>query len=163
MFFVFQAIFQSINQFSIISFHEGGFGAVTFDGYGVSYMITGEDELNIHVTSKASCPTTVCWDETHSFPLILCNSFLLLFFRMRNFLPIKLNVPWPTCKICSNNTIGWGNYPETDFNVQWLYIKQTSRFNIKSYNFHILSTKLPHTHTLNSRPLLESFQCLHYL
>ena len=37
----------------------GGFGPVADDGYGVSYIIAGEDYIFIHVSSKRSCPTTV--------------------------------------------------------------------------------------------------------
>lgn len=36
----------------------GGFGPVAADGYGVSYMVSGERELFFHVSSKTSCPTT---------------------------------------------------------------------------------------------------------
>ncbi|KAJ6642115.1 Carnitine O-palmitoyltransferase 1, liver isoform [Pseudolycoriella hygida] len=35
-----------------------GFGPVTYDGYSVSYIISGEDLLSFHVSSKRSCPTT---------------------------------------------------------------------------------------------------------
>lgn len=37
----------------------GGFGPVADDGYGVSYIIAGEDILFFHVSSKKSCPKTV--------------------------------------------------------------------------------------------------------
>lgn len=37
----------------------GGFGPVADDGYGVSYIIAGEDLLFFHISSKQSCPTTV--------------------------------------------------------------------------------------------------------
>uniref|UniRef100_A0A2H1W6J1 carnitine O-palmitoyltransferase n=1 Tax=Spodoptera frugiperda TaxID=7108 RepID=A0A2H1W6J1_SPOFR len=36
----------------------GGFGPVADDGYGVSYIIVGEDLLFFHVSSKKSCPIT---------------------------------------------------------------------------------------------------------
>ncbi|CAG9781833.1 unnamed protein product [Diatraea saccharalis] len=36
----------------------GGFGPVADDGYGVSYIIVGEDKLFFHVSSKRSCPIT---------------------------------------------------------------------------------------------------------
>lgn len=36
----------------------GGFGPVAEDGYGVSYMIAGEDMLGFHISSKKSCSTT---------------------------------------------------------------------------------------------------------
>lgn len=36
----------------------GGFGPVAEDGYGVSYMIPGEDTICFHISSKKSCSTT---------------------------------------------------------------------------------------------------------
>nr|XP_022293319.1 carnitine O-palmitoyltransferase 1, liver isoform-like isoform X1 [Crassostrea virginica]XP_022293320.1 carnitine O-palmitoyltransferase 1, liver isoform-like isoform X1 [Crassostrea virginica] len=36
----------------------GGFGPVADDGYGVSYIIAGEDCVFFHVSCKNSCPTT---------------------------------------------------------------------------------------------------------
>lgn len=36
----------------------GGFGPVSDDGYGVSYMVAKEDETFFHVSSKRSCPKT---------------------------------------------------------------------------------------------------------
>ncbi|KAM3863493.1 carnitine O-palmitoyltransferase 1, liver isoform [Diretmus argenteus] len=41
----------------------GGFGPVADDGYGVSYIIVGEDLINFHVSSKHSCPET----DSHRF------------------------------------------------------------------------------------------------
>lgn len=37
----------------------GGFGPVADDGYGVSYIIAGEDLLFFHISSKISCKETV--------------------------------------------------------------------------------------------------------
>lgn len=37
---------------------SGGFGPVADDGYGVSYVICGEENLYFHVSSKRSCPKT---------------------------------------------------------------------------------------------------------
>lgn len=37
----------------------GGFGPVADDGYGVSYIIAGEDVVFFHVSSKKSSPETV--------------------------------------------------------------------------------------------------------
>ncbi|KAL1502335.1 hypothetical protein ABEB36_007490 [Hypothenemus hampei] len=37
----------------------GGFGPVADDGYGVSYIIAGEDIIFFHISNKKSCPTTV--------------------------------------------------------------------------------------------------------
>ncbi|XP_063681004.1 carnitine O-palmitoyltransferase 1, liver isoform-like isoform X4 [Bolinopsis microptera] len=36
----------------------GGFGPVADDGYGVSYIIAGEDNIFFHVSSKKACPNT---------------------------------------------------------------------------------------------------------
>jgi carnitine O-palmitoyltransferase 1 len=36
----------------------GGFGPVADDGYGVSYIIAGEDVLFFHISSKKSSPET---------------------------------------------------------------------------------------------------------
>uniref|UniRef100_A0A8C5HL91 carnitine O-palmitoyltransferase n=1 Tax=Gouania willdenowi TaxID=441366 RepID=A0A8C5HL91_GOUWI len=42
----------------------GGFGPVADDGYGVSYIIVGEDMINFHVSSKHSCTDTVSnWNQ----------------------------------------------------------------------------------------------------
>ncbi|XP_070836905.1 carnitine O-palmitoyltransferase 1, liver isoform [Chaetodon trifascialis] len=41
----------------------GGFGPVADDGYGVSYIIVGEDMINFHVSSKHSCSDT----DSHRF------------------------------------------------------------------------------------------------
>ncbi|XP_060521132.1 carnitine O-palmitoyltransferase 1, liver isoform isoform X2 [Cylas formicarius] len=38
----------------------GGFGPVADDGYGVSYIIAGENLLFFHISNKKSCPTTDC-------------------------------------------------------------------------------------------------------
>jgi carnitine O-palmitoyltransferase 1 len=37
----------------------GGFGPVADDGYGVSYIICGEDTLFFHISSKKSSEKTV--------------------------------------------------------------------------------------------------------
>ena len=37
----------------------GGFGPVADDGYGVSYIINGEDCIFFHVSAKKKCPQTV--------------------------------------------------------------------------------------------------------
>ncbi|XP_067674607.1 carnitine O-palmitoyltransferase 1, liver isoform-like isoform X2 [Haliotis asinina] len=36
----------------------GGFGPVADDGYGVSYVVAGEDTIFFHISSKKSCPLT---------------------------------------------------------------------------------------------------------
>ncbi|VEN55359.1 unnamed protein product [Callosobruchus maculatus] len=38
----------------------GGFGPVADDGYGVSYIVAGEDLIFFHISNKKSCPTTIC-------------------------------------------------------------------------------------------------------
>ena len=37
----------------------GGFGPVADDGYGVSYIVAGENVIFFHISSKKSCPGTV--------------------------------------------------------------------------------------------------------
>ena len=39
----------------------GGFGPVADDGYGVSYIINGENTIFFHVSAKKSCPKTVSY------------------------------------------------------------------------------------------------------
>ncbi|XP_009983577.1 PREDICTED: carnitine O-palmitoyltransferase 1, liver isoform-like, partial [Tauraco erythrolophus] len=41
----------------------GGFGPVADDGYGVSYIILGENSIHFHVSSKISCSET----DSHRF------------------------------------------------------------------------------------------------
>ncbi|XP_061465917.1 carnitine O-palmitoyltransferase 1, liver isoform isoform X2 [Rhineura floridana] len=41
----------------------GGFGPVADDGYGVSYIIVGDNLISFHVSSKFSCPET----DSHRF------------------------------------------------------------------------------------------------
>ena len=48
----------------------GGFGPVSDDGYGVSYIVAGEHTLFFHISSKVSCPNTVS-------ALLLCYEFVL--------------------------------------------------------------------------------------
>ncbi|KAK2176892.1 hypothetical protein NP493_633g01032 [Ridgeia piscesae] len=43
----------------------GGFGPVADDGYGVSYIIAGEDIIFFHISSKKSCSTTVSVTPKH--------------------------------------------------------------------------------------------------
>jgi carnitine O-palmitoyltransferase 1 len=40
--------------------YGGGFGPVTDDGYGVSYMVAGENLLFFNISCKRACPTTDC-------------------------------------------------------------------------------------------------------
>jgi carnitine O-palmitoyltransferase 1 len=39
----------------------GGFGPVADDGYGVSYIVAGEDTIFFHISSKKSSPHTVSY------------------------------------------------------------------------------------------------------
>ncbi|XP_013061441.2 carnitine O-palmitoyltransferase 1, liver isoform-like isoform X2 [Biomphalaria glabrata] len=48
----------------------GGFGPVTDDGYGVSYIIAGEDTIFFHISCKVSCPHT----DSHKFGATLKKS-----------------------------------------------------------------------------------------
>ncbi|GFR66267.1 carnitine O-palmitoyltransferase 1, liver isoform-like [Elysia marginata] len=48
----------------------GGFGPVTDDGYGVSYMIAGEDTIFFHISCKKSCSHT----DSHKFGATLAQS-----------------------------------------------------------------------------------------
>ncbi|XP_030649776.1 carnitine O-palmitoyltransferase 1, liver isoform [Chanos chanos] len=50
-------LFDLVNHPEYISL-GGGFGPVADDGYGVSYIIVGENMINFHVSCKQSCPET---------------------------------------------------------------------------------------------------------
>ena len=64
----------------------GGFGPVADDGYGVSYIIVGEDTIFFHVSAKKSSPLTVklvtsfmnesFWKKTYAFNFV---RFFLLY------------------------------------------------------------------------------------
>lgn len=46
----------------------GGFGPVTDKGYGVSYIVAGEDQISFHISSKRSADNTVSFvKEFHHF------------------------------------------------------------------------------------------------
>ncbi|XP_033740460.1 carnitine O-palmitoyltransferase 1, liver isoform-like isoform X1 [Pecten maximus] len=54
---------QQTNKLDLVKHPEhisagGGFGPVADDGYGVSYIVAGEDVIFFHVSCKVSCPTT---------------------------------------------------------------------------------------------------------
>ncbi|XP_066499205.1 carnitine O-palmitoyltransferase 1, liver isoform isoform X2 [Hoplias malabaricus] len=55
-------LFDLINNPDFISL-GGGFGPVADDGYGVSYIIVGENMVNFHVSCKHSCKDT----DSHRF------------------------------------------------------------------------------------------------
>lgn len=46
------------NKSPELSSAGGGFGPVADDGYGVSYIIAGDNQISFHVSSKRSCPKT---------------------------------------------------------------------------------------------------------
>ncbi|XP_062840876.1 carnitine O-palmitoyltransferase 1, liver isoform isoform X2 [Trichomycterus rosablanca] len=59
---------QQMELFDLVKHPEfislgGGFGPVADDGYGVSYIIVGENMINFHVSSKCSCSNT----DSHRF------------------------------------------------------------------------------------------------
>lgn len=71
----------------------GGFGPVADDGYGVSYIIAGEDLIFFHISSKISCPTTVnipFFRKRVYLIIILMKFFLFHIFRTPKNSPNKL-------------------------------------------------------------------------
>ncbi|KAG9333491.1 hypothetical protein JZ751_011499 [Albula glossodonta] len=59
---------QQVELFDLVKHPEyvssgGGFGPVADDGYGVSYIIVGENLINFHISSKLSSPET----DSHRF------------------------------------------------------------------------------------------------
>ncbi|KAM7414255.1 hypothetical protein PAMA_019193 [Pampus argenteus] len=63
-----QTPLQQVELFDLVRHPEyvssgGGFGPVADDGYGVSYIIVGENLINFHISSKRSSPET----DSHRF------------------------------------------------------------------------------------------------
>uniref|UniRef100_A0A8D0CNX8 carnitine O-palmitoyltransferase n=1 Tax=Sander lucioperca TaxID=283035 RepID=A0A8D0CNX8_SANLU len=63
-----QTPMQQVELFDLVRHPEfvssgGGFGPVADDGYGVSYIIVGENLINFHISSKHSSPET----DSHRF------------------------------------------------------------------------------------------------
>ncbi|XP_061773720.1 carnitine O-palmitoyltransferase 1, liver isoform isoform X1 [Nerophis ophidion] len=63
-----QTPLQQVELFDLVRHPEyvssgGGFGPVANDGYGVSYIIVGENLINFHISSKHSSPET----DSHRF------------------------------------------------------------------------------------------------
>ncbi|KAK9953029.1 hypothetical protein ABG768_017055 [Culter alburnus] len=63
-----QTPLQQVELFDFVNHPDyttcgGGFGPVADDGYGVSYIIIGENMINFHISSKHSCPQT----DSHKF------------------------------------------------------------------------------------------------
>lgn len=59
---------QQVDLFDLVKHPQyvtsgGGFGPVADDGYGVSYIIVGENLINFHISSKHSSPET----DSHRF------------------------------------------------------------------------------------------------
>ncbi|XP_019712682.1 carnitine O-palmitoyltransferase 1, muscle isoform [Hippocampus comes] len=52
---------MDINKFPNYVGAGGGFGPVADDGYGVSYIIVGENLITFHISSKFSSPDTDSW------------------------------------------------------------------------------------------------------
>ncbi|KAM9299185.1 carnitine O-palmitoyltransferase 1, liver isoform-like [Gastrophryne carolinensis] len=72
-----QTPIQQVELFDLINHPEyvscgGGFGPVADDGYGVSYIIVGEDLINFHVSCKFSSHET----DSHRFGKHIHNSLL---------------------------------------------------------------------------------------
>ena len=73
----------------------GGFGPVADDGYGVSYIVSSDQTVSFHVTSKVSSTLTVC------SPLVAEMSALRRptarwARRTRSVSSATLKRPWPT-------------------------------------------------------------------
>lgn len=50
----------------------GGFGPVADDGYGVSYIIAGEELIFFHISSKRTCHLTVRITRLRVFVAVQC-------------------------------------------------------------------------------------------
>lgn len=72
----------------------GGFGPVADDGYGVSYIIAGENLVFFHISSKKNSPHTVC--------KLLINYVSFLFPLSCNFIGFK--------QICTSHQGGSQRY-----------------------------------------------------
>lgn len=87
--FLFQTPHQQTNKLDLVKHPEhisagGGFGPVADDGYGVSYIIAGEDVVFFHVSCKVSCQTTVSiWVYTVESIFISLEQ-ITLFHALRN-------------------------------------------------------------------------------
>ena len=56
----------------------GGFGPVADDGYGVSYIINGEDCIFFHVSCKRKCQQTVSFTNPFKNLIVLLSYLILL-------------------------------------------------------------------------------------
>uniref|UniRef100_A0A3Q4BRH3 carnitine O-palmitoyltransferase n=1 Tax=Mola mola TaxID=94237 RepID=A0A3Q4BRH3_MOLML len=82
-----QTPLQQIELFDLVKYPEyvssgGGFGPVADDGYGVSYIIVGENLINFHISSKHSSPET----DSHRFGSNIRKAMLdmLALFQLEN-------------------------------------------------------------------------------
>lgn len=66
----------------------GGFGPVSDGGYGVSYIIAGEDVIFFHVSSKISSPGTV----SGSYLMLLESLVIVCFPALRVLQDLSENV-----------------------------------------------------------------------
>jgi carnitine O-palmitoyltransferase 1 len=48
----------NLTKFPGLTTPGGGFGPVSYDGYSVSYIISGENRIFFHISSNKSCPVT---------------------------------------------------------------------------------------------------------
>lgn len=80
----------------------GGFGPVADDGYGVSYIIAGENLLFFHISCKRSSPKTVGVQITFSY------YYKLIINRIFNIILLLLEC----CQICKTNREVVGRYEE---------------------------------------------------
>ncbi|NP_001315179.1 carnitine O-palmitoyltransferase 1, liver isoform [Cynoglossus semilaevis] len=78
---------QQVELFDLVKHPEyvssgGGFGPVADDGYGVSYIIVGENLINFHISSKRSSPET----DSHRFGINIKKAMLdmLALFQLEN-------------------------------------------------------------------------------
>uniref|UniRef100_A0A674MGU4 carnitine O-palmitoyltransferase n=1 Tax=Takifugu rubripes TaxID=31033 RepID=A0A674MGU4_TAKRU len=101
---------QQVELFDLVKHPEyvssgGGFGPVADDGYGVSYIIVGENLINFHISSKRSSPETVsspvkCRTSFPVFLAVVVAEIFKPFFlcsRTPTVLAPTSNGPWWTC------------------------------------------------------------------
>lgn len=84
---------------------------VADDGYGVSYIIVGENLINFHISSKHSSPETVSSSQFFKGKLDSCPllnedtlDHFLLYSRTPTVLALKSDSPCWTCWISSSST-----------------------------------------------------------
>lgn len=86
----------------------GGFGPVADKGYGVSYIIAGEDQVSFHISSKVSADNTVSFIYLNLIILYFLSSIVLLkfkenFFRALLFFERILLPVFMICVLCLLN------------------------------------------------------------